>query len=194
MYDVIIIGAGPAGMTAAIFAGRRKLKTLVISKDVGGQTAIAHVMENYPGYKAITGHELMSKFDEQMRSLGVEMVYGEIKKVEIKTDAFVVDTGGTPYDGRSVILAFGKTPRSLNIAGEKEYIGKGVSYCATCDSPLFKNKVVAVVGGGNSALDAALLLGKIAKKVYLIHRRDEFRAEKILAFYSVCIMQIFQCG
>lgn len=181
LYDVIIVGAGPAGLTAAIYTSRRKLKTLILGKSLGGQVSITSKIENYPGFRSIDGLKLVQRMEKQVKSFGVEMAYEEVEKIEEKDKIFTVKTADNEYKSRAVILAFGKTPRSLNVPGEKEFSGKGVSYCATCDLPLFKNKIVAVVGGGNSALDAALLGSKIAKKVYLIHRREEFRGFETLA-------------
>jgi thioredoxin-disulfide reductase len=175
LYDVIIIGAGPAGLTAAIYASRRGMRTLVLGKGLSDQVSEAPLIENYPGFEKIEGFKLIQKFEQQVKNFGVEVLFEEVVKITEKKGVFRVETVKKIYEGKVVILAFGKIPRSLNIPGEKEYTGKGVSYCATCDAPLFKNKIVAVIGGGNTALDSALLLSTIAKKVYLIHRRDEFR-------------------
>jgi thioredoxin reductase (NADPH) len=175
MYDVVIVGAGPAGLTAAIYTSRRGLKTLVLSMDLGGETANIEHIENYPGFKRIEGFKLIQLIEEQVKSFGVELVYEEVVKIVPKGKTFIVKTLEKDYETKTIILAFGKTPRTLNIPGEKEFIGKGISYCATCDAPLFKNKTVAAVGGGNSALDSTILLSGITKKVYLIHRRNEFR-------------------
>ncbi|MEM2874273.1 MAG: thioredoxin-disulfide reductase [Candidatus Nanoarchaeia archaeon] len=180
LYDVIIIGAGPAGLTAAIYARRRAMKTLVISKDLGGQIAKAISVENYPGFEAISGYELMQKFFAQAQKFSAEIIFEEVNSIDKKGKNFSVKTSSGEYFGKTVILAYGKTPRSLDVPGEKAFVGKGVSYCATCDAPLFRNKIVAVVGGGNSAFDTALYTSKIAKQVYLIHRRAEFRADEIL--------------
>ncbi len=177
-YDVIIVGAGPAGLTAAIYTGRRALKTLVISKDLGGQIAKAPSVENYPGFEAISGVELVQKMREQAQNNTAEIVFEEITAVSKDGKNFIVKTPNKDYKSKALILAYGKTPRSLDVDGEKKFAGKGVSYCATCDMPVFKNKIVAVVGGGNSALDAAIYGSKIAKQVYLIHRRNEFRADE----------------
>ncbi|MCX6811401.1 MAG: thioredoxin-disulfide reductase [Candidatus Berkelbacteria bacterium] len=177
-YDVIIIGAGAAGLTAAIYTARRELKTLVLSMNLGGQAALASEIENYPGSDSKSGVELMKKFAEQAEKFGAEIVFDLAKKIEKKDMAFNIQSERNKYEAKAVILALGKTPRQLNVPGEGKFHGKGVVYCATCDAPLFKGKVVAVVGGGNSSFDAALLLTQIAKKVYLIHRRDEFRAEE----------------
>ncbi len=175
MYDVIIIGAGPAGLTAAIYTSRRGLKTLIISKDLGGEAINIERIENYPGFKEIEGFKLIKAMEEQVKSFGVEFVYDEVVKITTKGKTFIVKTTEKEYETKTIILAFGKTPRSLNVPGEKEFTGKGISYCATCDAPLFRGKTVAVVGGGNAALDATILLSGIAKKIYLVHRRDEFR-------------------
>lgn len=175
MYDVIIVGAGPAGLTAAIYSSRRGLKTLILTKDLGGEAAGIEHIENYPGFKKIEGLKLIQLMEEQVKSFGVEIIYEEVIKITPKGKFFVVKTIEKKYEGKTIILAFGKTPRSLNVPGEKEFTGRGISYCVTCDAPLFKGKTVSVVGGGNSALDAAILLSEIAKKVYLIHRRDKFR-------------------
>jgi thioredoxin reductase (NADPH) len=181
MYDTIIIGGGPAGLAAALYSARRALKTLLITKDVGGQANLAYRVENYPGFKRISGIKLMQKFYKQALQAGAEIVFGEVVKIKEKKGNYLVKTRKKTYEAKTLILAFGKIPRNLNVPGEKKFEGKGVSYCAICDMPLFKNKVVAVVGGGNSALDAALYGSKIAKKVYLIHRRKGFRAFEYLA-------------
>lgn len=181
VYDTIIVGAGPAGLTAAIFARRREMTTLVISTDTGGQTNLSSLIENYPGVEPMPGHKLMEMFFHQAKKFGAEFVRGRVTKIKKLKDVFKVKIStGDEYTGKTIILAFGKTPRTLEVPGEDKFMGKGISTCATCDSPLFRDKVVAVVGGGNSALDATLLLDKIAKKIYLIHRRDEFRADEIL--------------
>ncbi len=180
VYDVIIVGGAAAGLTAAIYTCRRAMKTLVITQDIGGQAAITPDVENYPGFEQVDGLELMQKFYKQAQKAGAEFVIEEVKAIERGPDTFKVVNNTSTHEARAVILAFGLTHSHLGVPGEEELIGKGVSYCATCDAPLYKNKEVAVVGGGNSALDAAILLSKIAKKVYLIHRRDKFRGEEIL--------------
>jgi len=179
IYDVIIIGGGPAGITSAIYTSRQLLKTLVITRDVGGQVVKTPDIENYPGFDLVSGPELANKFINQAKKFGSETTFDEVTKIEVKENKFQVFGQKDTYQSLSLILAFGKVPRRLNIPGEKEFKGKGVSYCATCDAPFFKNKTVVVSGGGNSAFDAVLLLSKIAQKVYLIHRRDEFTAEEI---------------
>ena len=181
IYDAIIIGSGPAGMTAAIYAARREMKTLVIGKELGGQVMWASEIENYPGFKKIDNYELISKMQEQVMSLGVEIKMEEIKKIEKEEkEIFNLQTNKETFRAKTVIIAMGLSPRRLAIPGEEEFTGKGISYCANCDGPFYKGKDVAVVGGGNSALDAAEVLSKIAKKVYLIHRRQEFRAFEAL--------------
>lgn len=186
-YDVIIIGAGPAGMAAAIYTTRRNLKTLILSSDLGGQVMFSPHIENYPGLMQVSGVELMNNMEEQVKKSGAEIIYETVFKIEEKKEdgklKFVLSAGGTDdakefkrYVAKALILAFGKSPRKLDAAGEKEFAGKGISYCANCDGPLFKGKPVAVIGGGNSALDAAHMMSDIASKVYLIHRRKEFRA------------------
>lgn len=156
------------------------MKTLVITKDVGGQALEASEIENYPGFLKVSGPKLMEKFKEQAVKAGAEIVLGIVSEIKAENKEFIVKTDETEYRGKSVILAFGKSPRSLNVPGENQFIGKGVSYCVTCDIPLYKNKTVAIVGGGNAALDGTLYGSKIAKKIYLIHRRDEFRGFEYL--------------
>ncbi len=181
IYDIIIVGGAPAGLTAAIYSSRRAMKTLIVTQDIGGQTATTPEIENYPGFtEKIEGIKLMDNFKKQAEKTGTEFVFEEVKVVIKEGNGFKVKTNTKEFKTKSVILAFGLTHRHLGIPGEEKFGGKGVSYCATCDAPLFKTKDVAVVGGGNSALDAALLLSKIANKVYLVHRRNEFKGERIL--------------
>ena len=179
LYDVIIIGGGAAGLTAAIFARRRLLKTLLITLDIGGQALLTEQIENYPGYLGKSGPKLMKIFEEQARSFGTEILIGYVTKVEKINDHFKVISDVGEFETKTVIVAAGKVPRRLNVPGEEKFLGRGVSTCVTCDAPFAKNKVVAVVGGGNSALEGAEVLSKFATKVYLIHRRDEFRADEI---------------
>ncbi len=181
MYDTIIIGSGPAGMTAAIYAARREMKALVIGKELGGQVAWASEIENYPGFKSISNFELIEKMRDQVDSLGVEIKTAEVKKIEKENDgSFTLFTEKEKLKSKTVILAIGLAPRRLAIPGEEEFAGKGVSYCANCDGPMFKEKTVAVVGGGNAAFDAAEILSKIAKQVYLIHRSEKFKAFEVV--------------
>jgi thioredoxin-disulfide reductase len=179
-YDVLIIGGGSAGLTAAIYTGRKQLKTGVITQDIGGQTLLTSHIENYPGFELIPGPELMVKFQGQATKFGAEFIMGQASKIDKKGKLFEVElSNGEKYSGKSIIVAAGKTARRLGVPGEDKFLGRGVSTCATCDAPFFKDKNVAIVGGGNSALEAADQLGKIAKKVYLVHRKEEFRADEI---------------
>jgi thioredoxin reductase (NADPH) len=179
MYDVVIIGAGAAGLTAAIYARRRLLKTLVISLDIGGQALLTEQIENYPGYLDKSGPKLMRIFEKQARDFGAEILIGYVTKVEKVNDHFKVISNVGEFETKTVIIAAGKVPRKLNVPGEDKFLGRGVSTCVTCDAPFARNKVVAVVGGGNSALEGVEVVSKFANKVYLIHRRDQFRADEI---------------
>ncbi len=182
MYDTIIIGAGPTGLSAAIYATRRMMKTLVISKNVGGQVIWASDIENYPGIKSIKGPELMLNMQEQAKSLGVVIKMAEVSQI-IKKDngEFTVYASADQYEAKTIIIAMGLAPKQLNLPNEKEFTGKGISYCANCDGPFFKGKTVAIVGGGNAALDAAEVMSKIAHQVYLIYRKAAFRGFASLA-------------
>ncbi|MFA5256054.1 MAG: FAD-dependent oxidoreductase [Candidatus Omnitrophota bacterium] len=170
MYDLIIIGAGPAGITATVYAARKKMDFLVVSGDIGGQAAWSGDIENYTGYQFITGPELALKFEDHMRKYGVTVKEPEqvldIRKIE---DKIIVKTDKGRYESRTAIIASGKRSRELSVPGEKEFKNKGLTYCATCDGPLFAGKDVAVIGGGNSALDAVLQLIKIARRIYLVN-------------------------
>jgi len=182
IYDVIIIGGGPAGLTAGIYAMRAALKTVLIERGVfGGQVAITKGVENYPGFIEIGGFELCEKFLEHAKSYNLEILEKEVIATEPGVEYHSVRLGdGTVLQAHAVILAAGGTARKLNAPGELENFGKGVSYCATCDGFFFRGKTVAVVGGGDTALEDALYLAKITQKVYLIHRRDAFRGSRIL--------------
>jgi alkyl hydroperoxide reductase subunit F len=171
MYELIIIGAGPAGMTAAVYATRKKIKTLLISGDVGGQGLTTWLVENYMGYQFIEGRELMQKFEEQVKQFpaDIETEIGQrAQRISRMDGGFEVETakGGT-YQAKAVIFATGKRPRQLNVPGEQELLGRGVTYCAICDGPVFADMKVAVIGGGNSALEAAEDMVKIAEHVHL---------------------------
>ncbi|MBI4743245.1 MAG: FAD-dependent oxidoreductase, partial [Actinobacteria bacterium] len=179
MYDVIIIGAGPAGLASALYATRYKLNTLVVGSVIGGTALEAYNVENYPGFKSISGFELMGRMEEQVTSLGVKIIPEEVTKIEKNTD-FSVITEDNKYEAKSLILTMGTERRKLNVPGEKELLGKGVSYCATCDSAFFKDKTVAVVGGSDAAAKSALLLAEYAKKIFMIYRRDKIRSEPII--------------
>jgi len=171
MHEVLIVGGGPAGMTAAVYVGRKKLDAALVSRDLGGQALWSLDIENYMGYQYITGQELMDKFRQQMEQFPVEQHVGEdVFRLTAVDVGFTVETRqGTSYQARTVIIATGKRPRPLDVPGEKELIGRGVSYCATCDGPLFRGLEVAVVGGGASAMAAAVDLAKVARTVHLIH-------------------------
>jgi alkyl hydroperoxide reductase subunit F len=181
LYDVIIIGSGPAGMTAAIYSARKGLKTLVLSKDVGGQLNISAELENYLGYSYIDAPSLINHFEEHVERFDITRVVGEeVVNLEVSDKIKLVHTqAGNRYQGRTVIIASGKNPRPLGVPGEQRLLGKGVAYCATCDAPFYKDKVVAVVGGGNSALEAAAELQRWATRVYLIVR-STYTADDIL--------------
>lgn len=181
MYDCIIIGAGPAGLTAAIYAARKKLNIIVISKNVGGQTAESWLIENYIGFSVISGAELVKKFREHLLKFKIPLKEGvQVLKVEKRNKIFKVYTKEKIFEGKCVIVASGKVARRLEVPGEREFLGKGVTYCATCDAPLFHKKDVAVIGGGNSALEAALQLDKIANKIYLINLAPNLTGDEIL--------------
>lgn len=181
IYDVIIIGAGPAGMTAAVYASRANLSTLMLEKGVpGGEMANTDIIENYPGYESIQGAELSSKMFEHARKFGAEYSYGDVKKIENEGKLKRVITGNGEYKAKAIIIATGSESKLLNVPGEEELKGKGVSYCAVCDGAFFKGKELVVVGGGDSAVEEAIYLTRFADKVTVIHRRDKLRAQKIL--------------
>lgn len=181
MHDLIIIGTGPAGMTAGIYAARREMKVLIIGREVGGQMVWANEIENYPGFSKITSFELINKIKQQTLNCGVEFKEDEVKKIELTANGdFLLYTSRETFKAKTVIVAMGLSPRRLAVPGEVEFNGKGVSFCANCDGPFYKNKVVAIIGGGNSALDAAEIMSKIASKVYLIHRNENFKAFDVL--------------
>jgi len=170
MYDLIVIGAGPAGITAGVYAARKRMNFIVITGDIGGQAGWSGDIENYTGYQFITGPELAAKFEEHMRRYDIEVKENEFAAdLEKTNDIISVKTNKGAYQAKTVIIASGKKSKELNVPGEKEFKNKGLTYCATCDGPLFSNKNVVVVGGGNSALDATLQLMKIAKHVYLVN-------------------------
>lgn len=181
MYDVIIIGAGPAGLTAAIYTGRARLKTLILESGViGGNAAITDVIDNYPGFPfGVSGPDLMDGFLRQAQRFGAELVQEEVVAIENSAEGKKVITTEAEYMGRALIVTVGVKRRQLEVEGEKEFLGRGVSYCATCDGAFFKGVPVAVVGGGDTAVKEALYLSGIASKVYLIHRREGFRANPI---------------
>jgi len=180
-HDVIIIGAGPAGLTAGIYCSRSGLSTLILEKTgIGGQIIKADVVENYPGFpEGMSGFELMEKMRKQAERFGAEFKEGEMSA--FMAEALTLSTSaGEKYSAKAIIIATGANPKKLGIKGEAELYGKGVSYCATCDGPLFKNKDVMVIGGGDSAVGEAIYLAKLAKSLTLVHRRDNLRASKVL--------------
>ncbi len=181
MYDVIIVGGGPAGFTAALYATRAGLDTLVIEKiSAGGQMNWTLQIDNYPGFEqGIAGYELGRKMQAGAEHFGAKTVHEEVQAVELSGDIKTIQTGDGTYEGKSVIIATGAEHRHLGLEKEEQYIGGGVAYCATCDGMFYKGKTVAVVGGGNSAVEDALFLSRICKKVILVHRRDTLRATKI---------------
>ena len=224
MEDLIIIGAGPAGLTASIYASRYRIKNLVIGSQLGGAMALASAVENYPGFERISGLELAQKMAQQVKALGAEIINDSVIKIQnqkslpcrqagkiqnkskIQNSKFKITTeGGKEYEARAIILATGTRRRELGVPGERKYLGKGVSYCATCDAAFFRDRVVAVVGGANAAVMSADHLSRFAKKVYLIYRRKPLRAEpiwverveknpKIEIVYNTNIIRIFGDG
>jgi thioredoxin reductase (NADPH) len=182
-WDVVIVGAGPAGMAAALYTGRARLKTLLLDRAGmgGGQLMNTELIEDYPAIKSITGSDMAHAFEEQIREFDVEVTWGEVTSFEARGNRRVVKTDdGTEYVAKAVIVSTGGLPRRLGVPGESEYAGRGVSYCAICDGAFFKNKVLAVVGGGDSAVEEATFLTRFGEKVYIIHRRDSWRAQKLL--------------
>jgi thioredoxin reductase (NADPH) len=181
MYDLIIVGGGPGGLAAGIYAVRFGLNTLVLERsEISGQIALSGLVENYPGFPAISGLELMEKYKIHAQETGVETKITDVLAVRSEGGKKIVSTDSGDLESKAVIIATGANPKHLNVPGEKEFLSKGVSYCATCDGPFFRNKTVVIVGGGNTAINEAILLSKIARKVYLIHRRDRLRAAKVL--------------
>lgn len=182
MEDLLIIGAGPAGMTAAIYAARFKLKTRILEKfSYGGQILLSPSIENYPGFpEGVSTFELMERFKKQVEDLGLEIESRDVLSLVSKEGNFSIKTDSGDFDARAVIIASGAASKRLGVKGEDRFIGKGVSYCGTCDGPLFKQKDIVVVGGGDRALEDAIFLTSYANNVYLLHRRDEFRASGIL--------------
>jgi NADH-dependent peroxiredoxin subunit F len=182
MYDLIIIGGGPAGITAGIYAGRQRMKTLLITKEFGGQMAKkATEVCNYPGFEKISGMELIEKFVEHLKKQeSVEIKFLEVEKIEKSENIFTITTTeNEKLQSKTVIIATGADPRPLEAVGEKDFIGKGVSYCVTCDGPVFKNKTVAVIGGGNCGLEAALFMVNYAKKIYILEFGPEIKADEL---------------
>jgi len=179
MYDVAVIGGGAAAHGAALYAMRYRLKTVMMLEEFGGETATASVVENYPGHVSIDGLDLMKTMEAQVRKLGVEVILGKAERVMRDRGCFVVGVGGSQLEAKSVILAVGRERRTLGLPHEREWLGLGISYCPTCDAPLYADQIVGIVGGGDSAVKGAILLGQYAKQVYVIHRGAMLRGEPI---------------
>ncbi len=181
MLDLVIIGGGPAGLTAGIYAQRYMLDTVLLEKQMaGGQVAITDVIENWPGIKSITGMELSDRFREHAESLGLKIEMAEVVGVEDKGKKKIIKTAEGEIETRTVIIATGSRPKELGVPGEREFRGRGVSYCGTCDGPLFRGKKVLVVGGGDTAVKESIYLSRLVSQLFLVHRRDQLRAEKML--------------
>ena len=189
-FDVVIIGAGPAGYTAGIYTSRAKRETLLISGTLpGGQLMLTTEVENYPGFsEGIMGPDLMTTMRKQTERMGTTIIDDEVVNVDFRRKPFKILTNSEEYDADSVIIATGASPRKLGVKGEQEFSAKGVSYCATCDGPFFKNQELIVAGGGDSAIEEAIFLTKFAKNVHVIHRRDKLRASKI-KFHWNCVIE-----
>lgn len=179
LYDLIIIGGGPAGITAGIYAARQKLNTLLITKSFGGQMLKkSGMIENYPGFEEISAFELIQKFEKQLKKQKIDIEMDEVTKVGKREKFFFVNTKSkNKFKAKAMIIASGADPRPLEVPGEKEFLGRGVSYCVTCDGPLFEGKTVAVIGGGNSAFEAAIFLVKLARKIYILEYGENVRAD-----------------
>ncbi len=180
MYDLIIVGGGVAAFTSALFAARRGLKILVIGKDIGGQANYTDLIENFPGIEATGGYELVSSIKSQAEYWGIEVLQAEVSRIKQASDSFVVQAYQKQYKASAIILAFGKTPRDLGVTGEEELKGKGISYCASCDMPLYKKKIVTVAGVGDINLDAIILASKFAKKAYALSKTDKLSGHPAL--------------
>jgi alkyl hydroperoxide reductase subunit F len=181
MYELIIVGAGPAGITAGVYAARKRMHFLMIAADIGGQTSLSWEVENYLGYQFITGSELVEKFREHLDHFNVEVREGETATRVERSGAMVnVKTDKGEYAAQTVIIATGRSPRKLGVPGEEAFNNKGITYCATCDAPLFADMDVAVIGGGNAGLDATLQLTKIANQIYLIEVNPQLTADRIM--------------
>ena len=181
MYDLIILGAGPTAMAASIYASRYKINHLVIGNIFGGSLFKAHKIENWPGEKSISGSDLVMKFYEHAKSLGAEIVEEEVVKINKDNRVFTAKTNmNKTYQSKAVLVALGTKHKKLNVPGEEEFLGKGVSYCAVCDGAFFKGKTVAVIGGSNSSAMAAEMLSEYASKVYIIYRKQLMRCEPVI--------------
>jgi alkyl hydroperoxide reductase subunit F len=180
-FDLVIVGGGPAGITAGIYAARKKIKTLLITKNFIGQAGKAFWVENYPGFERISGTGLMGKFKNHLKEFEIEIKEAEVRKIRKTKGKFIVQTGGKgSFVSRAVILATGRDPRPLEVPGEKELIGRGISYCPTCDMPFFRNKIVAIIGGGNSGFNAAVEAARHGNKVYILEFSPKVIADEII--------------
>ena len=182
LWDVLIVGGGPAGLTAGLYGARANLRTVIVERLLpGGELLNTDLIEDYPGFVSVTGRELAEKMEEHARKFGAVFEQGTVEKIERQDSTFLTRTAeGPEFRSKTVIMTAGGVPKKLEIPGEAEYAGRGVSYCAVCDGPLFREKVLAVVGGGDSAFQEGIYLTRHASTVYIIHRRDEFRAQPIL--------------
>jgi thioredoxin reductase (NADPH) len=179
MHELIIIGAGPAGLSAAIYAQRFKINTLIISEDTGGTANTAHKVDNYPGLSGLSGFELLMKFKEHAEMLGAKIIIDSVKKIEKINDSFRITTKDKEYESKSIIIATGTKRKKLNVKGEEEFFGKGVSYCAVCDGFFFKGKDVCIIGNDTHAVQAGIVLSPLAKKVYMINDKKEYNSEPV---------------
>jgi len=180
-YDIIIVGGGPGGLTAGMYGARSALKTLIIERYLpGGQVANTELIEDYPGFESISGQELATRMSEHAKKFGAEIISEDVSEVYCENSDRIVVTDQEKYKALAVIIATGGQPRKLGVPGEEQFAGRGVSYCAICDGPFFKDQVIAVVGGGDAAVEEANFLTKYGSEVYIIHRRDELRAQKII--------------
>jgi len=181
-YDLVIIGGGPAGLTAGMYAARARLNVILIERiSTGGQVLVTDWIENYPGFpEGLSGADLSMKMSEQAQKFGLAIEYDEVQSLDLKSDMKEVRLSGKTITAHAIIIATGASPRKLGVPGEDMLIGRGISFCGTCDGPFYKDKIVAAVGGGDTAVQESVFLTKFAKKVILIHRRDELRATRIL--------------
>ncbi len=180
IYETIIMGAGPAGITAAVYAARKKMDFMVVTTNIGGQVAISSMIENYTGFQYITGDDLTDKFEKHLEKYKFDLKMEKVSRVKQEADLFTVETTENTYQGKTILVATGRKPKELHVPGEAELKNRGVTYCATCDAPLYEGMDVAVVGGGNSGLEAALQLTKIARKIYLLHRGSQLKADDVI--------------
>lgn len=180
IYDSIIVGAGPAGITASIYASRKQMKILVIGHEIGGQVTKTSVIENYTGYEEITGEDLAKKFYDHLKQFNFDFKNEQVVSIEKNNETFLVSTKKETFQSKSIILALGAKPKLLDIKGEEDFKNRGVTYCATCDAPLFFNKDVVVIGSGNSALGTVLQLANIANKIYLVMRGPKVNADPVI--------------